>query len=267
MPVRVSSAAVPSERPRSGSLGRARPKSSSFTPWRVRNTLDGLRSRWTMPRACNAWSAASTSRPMGTVSDTLSGPRRSRSPSASPSRSSMAMNSSPRPAVRARNAGGPLRPWPATRSSSGRQSAPAARRAPHTDAHATLSELAGDRVVTDARRQVGRRGVDGSARRSGRRRRHPRHPVVEGAQPSRGRVVAWFLRHGNADHTCRTPPQERPAVRSARGYMVRNSSRVTTPSLLRSRRRNVPKWTCHSDVVSRPSPLRSRDRKVSVMPD
>ena len=35
-------------------LGRARPKSSSFTPCGVRNTLDGLRSRWTMPRACSA---------------------------------------------------------------------------------------------------------------------------------------------------------------------------------------------------------------------
>ena len=31
--------------------GRARPKSSSLTPWAVKNTFDGLRSRWTMPRA------------------------------------------------------------------------------------------------------------------------------------------------------------------------------------------------------------------------
>ena len=78
-----------------GLLGRARPKSSSFTPCGVRNTLDGLRSRWTMPRACSADNAASIPRPMGIVSATLSGPRRRRSASASPSSSSMAMNSSP----------------------------------------------------------------------------------------------------------------------------------------------------------------------------
>ncbi len=79
----------------SGSVGRASPKSSSFTPCGVRNTLDGLRSRWTMPRACRAWRAARIPRPIGSTSDTLIAPRRSRSPSASPSSSSMAMNSSP----------------------------------------------------------------------------------------------------------------------------------------------------------------------------
>ena len=45
--------------------GRARPKSSSFTPCGVRNTFDGLRSRWTMPRACSAASAARMPRPIG----------------------------------------------------------------------------------------------------------------------------------------------------------------------------------------------------------
>ena len=50
------------------SSGRASPKSSSFTPCGVRNTLDGFRSRWTMPRACSAESAASMPRPIGTAS-------------------------------------------------------------------------------------------------------------------------------------------------------------------------------------------------------
>ena len=95
MPVRVRSVGELSDRASSGLAGRARPKSSSFTPCRVRNTLDGLRSRWMTPRACRAWSAASTARPIGTASERLSAPCRRRSDSASPSSSSMAMNSSP----------------------------------------------------------------------------------------------------------------------------------------------------------------------------
>ena len=51
--------------------GRARPKSSSLTPFGVRKTFDGLRSRWTMPRVCSADSAARMPRPIGTESETL----------------------------------------------------------------------------------------------------------------------------------------------------------------------------------------------------
>ena len=68
MPVCVSPEAESRDCSRSG---RARPKSSSFTPCGVRNTLDGLRSRWTTPRSCSAPSAASISSPIGSVSDTL----------------------------------------------------------------------------------------------------------------------------------------------------------------------------------------------------
>ena len=53
--------------------GRASPKSSSFTPWAVRKTFDGLRSRWITPRACSADSAASISSATGTASGTLNG--------------------------------------------------------------------------------------------------------------------------------------------------------------------------------------------------
>ena len=80
----------------SSGSGRARPKSSSFTPCGVRKTLDGLRSRWTMPRACRAESAASISSAMGMACETVMAPCFSRSESASPSSSSMAMKSSPR---------------------------------------------------------------------------------------------------------------------------------------------------------------------------
>jgi hypothetical protein len=45
VPVRVSSEDEPGALDRSGTLGLARPKSSSLMPWRVRNTLVGLRSR------------------------------------------------------------------------------------------------------------------------------------------------------------------------------------------------------------------------------
>ena len=50
------------------SSGRASPKSSSFTPCGVRKTLDGFRSRWTIPRACSAESAASMPSAIGTAS-------------------------------------------------------------------------------------------------------------------------------------------------------------------------------------------------------
>ncbi len=91
-PVRVSPVAGLSA---PSSSGRARPKSRSFTPWAVRKTLDGFRSRWTMPRACSAESAASMPSPIGSASEVLSGPRCSRSASDSPSRSSIAMNRRP----------------------------------------------------------------------------------------------------------------------------------------------------------------------------
>ena len=81
IPVCVSPEAEPRD---CSSSGRARPKSRSFTPCGVRNTLDGLRSRWTTPRSCSAESAASISSPIGNVSATLSGPRRRRSASDSP---------------------------------------------------------------------------------------------------------------------------------------------------------------------------------------
>ena len=54
-------------RSRRPSSGRARPKSSSFTPCGVTNTFDGLRSRWMMPRACRADSAERISRPTETA--------------------------------------------------------------------------------------------------------------------------------------------------------------------------------------------------------
>jgi hypothetical protein len=77
-------------------LGRARPKSRSLTPCGVRKTFDGLRSRWTIPRVCRAWSAASIPSATGSVSATLIGPWWSRAASDCPSSSSIAMNSSPR---------------------------------------------------------------------------------------------------------------------------------------------------------------------------
>ena len=45
---------------RPGPTSRARPKSSSFTPWRVRKMLAGFRSRWIRPRSCTAASVSTT---------------------------------------------------------------------------------------------------------------------------------------------------------------------------------------------------------------
>ena len=65
---------VPTTRPRwvrrvstasAGPTSRARPKSSSFTPWRVRKMLAGLRSRWIRPRSCTEASVSTTVRAIG----------------------------------------------------------------------------------------------------------------------------------------------------------------------------------------------------------
>ena len=47
-----------------GPTSRARPKSSSFTPWRVRKMLAGFRSRWIRPRSCTAASVSTTTSAM-----------------------------------------------------------------------------------------------------------------------------------------------------------------------------------------------------------
>ena len=69
------------------------------------------------------------------------------------------------------------------------------------DTHPACPQLAGDRVVPYASGQaLGRRSARDPRRGMG-RQRGARHPVVESAQPSAGRVVDRLLRHGNADHT------------------------------------------------------------------
>ncbi len=95
-PGRVSSVPISSERVRSLGSARARPKSSTFTPWGERNTFEGLRSRWTTPAAWSAARAERIDRPTPTASATGSGPRASRSDRGSPSSSSIAMKSWPR---------------------------------------------------------------------------------------------------------------------------------------------------------------------------
>ena len=64
----MSSVPVSSDCVSSFGRGRARPKSRSFTPWGVRKTFEGLRSRWTMPVAWRAPSADSMPRPRAIAS-------------------------------------------------------------------------------------------------------------------------------------------------------------------------------------------------------
>jgi hypothetical protein len=84
---------VGSNRPRdavTGVVALAMPKSRSFTcPVRVRKTLSGLRSRWTMPwplAAARAWAICTAH---SSAWATGTGPRLSRSRSVSPWRSSV----------------------------------------------------------------------------------------------------------------------------------------------------------------------------------
>ena len=199
-------------------LGRARPKSSSLTPWGVRKTFDGLRSRWTMPRACSADSAASIPSPIGTAWDTLKGPRRRRSPSASPSSSSMAMNSCPvfadlvdladvRMIDTGRRARFPPEPFARRLIAAHRQHRlerddtlqPFVARC-IDDAHPAFAELASNGVVPNPRWQALSRWA-GRARRGIRRRRRSYEPVVQDAQPSFGCVVSRLVRHKNLSVT------------------------------------------------------------------
>ena len=142
-------------------------------------------------------------RPIGTVSATLSGPRRRRSASASPSSSSMAMNSSPVVLadlvdladvgmVDARR-GARFAPEALARGLVARQRRHrldgdgalepfVARRV--DDAHPAFAELAHDGVVRDAGWLRRQRDVAGLARRP-RRRRGARQPTIKSAQSSR----------------------------------------------------------------------------------
>src|SRR6476620_5146545 len=67
------------------------------------------------------------------------------------------------------------------------------------DAHAAFSELALDRIATNASRHLS----SGSGRCVRRRIRgcRARQPLVEGAEASPGRVMSLLVYHANADHT------------------------------------------------------------------
>ncbi len=222
MPARVTPVTVLSD---SSTSGRARPKSTSFTPCGVRNTFDGFRSRWMMPRACSADRAASMPNPMGSACAALSGPRRRRSDNTSPSRSSMAMNSTPRVLadlvdladVRMVDAGcgARLAPEPFARRvlvgerqhhfQRDRALQPFVARGIDY-AHAAFAELVRNRIVADARRMADLlRRIGRQARRWGRSRCNARQPVVQCTQrPPRG-FVYELVSHGTSRSYPRTP--------------------------------------------------------------
>ena len=74
---------------------RASPKSSSFGPLFVSMMLPGLRSRWTMPLWCAFASAPATAAPMRSTASSGRAPLLMRSPSDSPSISSITRYSVP----------------------------------------------------------------------------------------------------------------------------------------------------------------------------